>query len=91
MRQFSLVLLALLTACEDKSLYCNDDPEQKLLAVDGDCDGVETWEDCDDSDPDSLVMAEDGDCDGVLTDNDCDDDDVDSTIVAEDSDCDGFD
>ena len=55
-------------------------------ASDGDCDGVLTVDDCDDSDASTV---NDMDCDGVLTADDCDDGDSTSTIKSEDGDCDG--
>jgi hypothetical protein len=47
------------------------------VADDGDCDGVLTADDCDDTDSASTVVADDADCDGSLTADDCDDADAD--------------
>ena len=57
----------------DTTLYCNGDPDGLLIIDDGDCDGVITADDCDDSDSSSTIVANDGDCDGVPTAEDCDD------------------
>jgi hypothetical protein len=58
-----------------------------VVAEDGDCDGVLTADDCDDTD--ATMPNDDADCDGVLTVDDCDDTDPFSTVVADDGDCDG--
>ena len=62
-----------------------DDNDATILSVeiDGDCDGVPTVDDCDDTDP---TTVDDMDCDGVLAVEDCDD--TDPTTV-DDMDCDG--
>ena len=91
-----MLLLTLFWGCgetiktADYSGYCQEDPEANLIEEDGDCDGILTVDDCDDSNADSTSIAEDGDCDGVLTAEDCDDSNADSTLVAEDADCDGI-
>ena len=54
--------------------------------MDGDCDGVETIDDCDDNDATDTALSGDCDQDGVLTADDCDDFDA-STV--NDMDCDG--
>jgi formylglycine-generating enzyme required for sulfatase activity len=59
------------------------------VSTDGDCDGVLTADDCDDTNPASATLATDGDCDGVPTEDDCDDSDAESETVATDGDCDG--
>ena len=65
---------------------CDDlDVTRGSNLVDGDCDGVLTVEDCDDSDED--MPNNDSDCDGVSTSDDCDDSDA--TMPNDDSDCDG--
>ena len=56
---------------------------------DADFDGVEWYDDCDDTDAEVGATSEDFDCDGAIRDEDCDDRDPDSTIVADDADCDG--
>ena len=45
----------------DDTLYCNEDPSSVLLSEDGDCDGVLTVDDCDDTDAESTIVAEDAD------------------------------
>ena len=52
---------------EDYSAYCNEDPNQNLIAEDQDCDGVLTEDDCDD-DEDFLSedLDGDGECDEVV-------------------------
>jgi len=85
-----LGILGLLFSCGEKEEsfeeYCNQDPEANEVAVDADCDGVLTEDDCDDSDPNTI---NDMDCDGVLTEDDCNDNDSTSTSVSIDADCDG--
>ena len=88
MRRCSILFVVLATACEDNSLYCNEDVEQNLLAVDGDCDGFLTADDCDDADNTSTVGSEDGGCDRVLTVDDCNDSDATNTLTFADPDCD---
>jgi len=58
-----------------------------IFDVDG--DGINAWDDCDDSDPTSNSKLDDRDCDGFFTADDCNDLDASSTVVAEDADCDG--
>ena len=69
---------------------CDDwyNPSLGSQALDQDCDGFVTVDDCDDAN--SALPAADMDCDGTLTAADCDDDDPASTIRAEDGDCDGL-
>ena len=74
---------------EDYSAYCNEDPNQLLIADDEDCDGIPNDNDCDNDGPNSTTVDEDEDCDGTRTPSDCDDTDASSTIIATDGDCDG--
>ena len=47
---------------------------------DNDCDGVRSWEDCDDNDPNNTNNnMDDNDCDGVRSWEDCDDNDPNNT------------
>lgn len=88
-----IVFLSMLLGCGEKveteeyDLYCNQDPEANEVAVDEDCDGVLTEEDCDDTDPNTV---NDMDCDEIVAEEDCNDLDAESTIIAEDADCDGI-
>ena len=76
------------TSCSQPSGYvadssdCNDeDPMSASLPDDGDCDGVSTEDDCDDSDPSTV---DDMDCDGFVTADDCNDYDADINPSASD-------
>ena len=72
---------------------CNDNlPTANAVLDDGDCDGVLTADDCDDSyELGSLLgaVANDQDCDGVLSGGDCDDSDPAFGNIIFDQDCDG--
>lgn len=85
-----ILLITMLIGCEEKQEsfdeYCNQDPEANEIAVDADCDGILTEEDCDDSDPNTI---NDMDCDGVATADDCDDNEPYLKSIATDADCDG--
>ena len=40
------------------------------LLYDVDCDGFQTFEDCDDRDPNSTLTENDNDCDGIVNEED---------------------
>ena len=54
----------------------------------GDCDGILTADDCDDTDPESTSALDDTDCDGWIASMDCDD--ADPSIGFTDGDGDGL-
>jgi hypothetical protein len=60
---------------------------QHLFDADG--DGIQAWNDCDDSDENAGSKEGDNDCDGISFEDDCNDFDPNSEIKANDNDCDG--
>jgi hypothetical protein len=73
----------------DSTSDCDDtDPTLGSEDDDGDCDGVPTIDDCDDTDADTPLY--DQDCDGVRTPDDCDDADADVLTERRDDDGDGY-
>ena len=60
----------------DSHCALNADEIEQLYVDDFDGDGVQSWEDCDDTDP-SIPTIDDQDCDGyTVVDGDCDDADA---------------
>ena len=84
-----MLLLSLLLGCEEKQTTQVVE-ESSDQAIDWDCDGILTEDDCNDADAESTTVATDADCDGTVSEDDCDDTDPESFTILTDADCDGY-